>query len=430
MGLGRLAEMIRGLDRGHGSYSRALQAARVRASYQRAYFAPALFNLVPVRTDAIASMAVDQRWRLYYNEGWLAAHTVEENAAVLIHEVSHLLREHDARRHAAAITDDRLWNTAADCEINDDLLAEGLPLPGDPPEPAKFGFLQGEHAETYYRQLTKPKKPSDADVSILSTQQCDCGSGAHGQPRPWELPDDDGNPNGVPSVDPVKAKLVRREVAQQLLDQTGDAFHAPLGWRRWAREVLTPRIDYMATIRHVVRRALRDSTVGRYDRTYRRPHRRQAAYGEFLMPSFYQPRPRPGFLIDTSSSMQDTQLARAVAELGGLTRQLGYASEVIVACCDAAVHNVKTVFSAAQIELFGGGGTDVGAGIQWFVDQARPIDLLVIVSDCRTPWPEKAPPFPVITIRVGDGTPPPWGESGSNQVITIDEPVPMPARRR
>jgi hypothetical protein len=35
------------------------------------------------------------------------------------------------------------------------------------------------------------------------------------------------------------------------------------------------------------RRALRDSTLGRYDRTYRRPQRRQACYGEFIMPSFY-----------------------------------------------------------------------------------------------------------------------------------------------
>src|ERR687897_1934931 len=123
--LGRLAELIRGLDARGGGYSRALQAARVRASYQRAYFAPALFNLIPVKTDMISSMAVDSRWRLYYNDAWVAAHTVEENAAVLIHEVSHLLREHEARKQAAAVRDETLWNTAADCEINDDLIAEG-----------------------------------------------------------------------------------------------------------------------------------------------------------------------------------------------------------------------------------------------------------------------------------------------------------------
>ena len=418
--LGRLAELIRGLETRGGGYSRALQAARVRASYQRAYFAPALFNLIPVRTDLVAAMAVDTRWRLYYNEDWVASHSVEENAAVLIHEVSHLLREHDARKHAAAVRHERLWNTAADCEINDDLLAEGLPLPDNPPTPERFGFRNGENAETYYRQLLKPVNDTDRDAGDADSHCPDCGSGAHGEPRPWELPDDDGRPGGVSGVDPVKAQLVRREVAHHILDRTGDAGDAPLGWRRWAKTVLTPKIDYMATIRHVVRKALRDSTVGRYDRTYRRPSRRQAAYGEFLMPSFHQPRPRPGFLIDTSGSMQDTQLARAVAELAGLTRQLGYGTDVVVACCDVVVHDVRKVFSAAQLELIGGGGTDIGAGIQWFVDDA-PVDLLVIVSDCQTPWPAEKPPFPVITIRVGDGAPPPWGNDAGNKVITVDD---------
>ena len=428
--LSRLTGLIRGLERRGEGYSRGLQAARVRASYQRAYFAPALFNLIPVKTDQIASMAVDSRWRLYYNDAWVASHTVEENAAVLIHEVSHLLREHDARKQATAVRDVQLWNTATDCEINDDLIAEGLPLPDDPPLPGKFGLLPGENAETYYRQLLKPAgKGSDPSTQLQAGAHpaCahDCGSGAHGESRPWELPGDDGSPGGVPGVDRVKGELVRREVAQRILDRSGDAGDVSLGWRRWARTVLTPKVDYMATIRHAVRKALRDSTLGRYDRTYRRPHRRQAAYGEFIMSSFYQPRPRPGFLIDTSSSMEDTQLARAVAELGGLTRQLGYTTDVVVACCDAAVHDVRKVFTAAQVELYGGGGTDIGVGLRWFAERkSGPIDLLVVVTDCHTPWPEETPPFPVITIRVGDGPPPPWGDRGANKVITIEEPTP------
>ena len=422
--LGRLAEMIRGLDRSGDGYSRALQAARVRASYQRAYFAPALFNLVPVKTDLIASMAVDAYWRLYYNESWLTAHSVEENAAVLIHEVSHLLRDHAARKQAAAVRNEYLWNTATDCEINDDLIAEALPLPDNPPRPEQFGLKTGENAETYYRQLLKPSDGGEPSPNATHTPPLkhDCGSGAHGERRPWELPADDGSPGGVAGVDSVKAEMVRREVADRILDKSGEAGDVPIGWKRWAHTIVTPKVDYMATIRHVVRKALRDSTLGRFDRTYQRPHRRQAAYGEFIMSSFHQPRPRPGFLVDTSSSMQDTQLARAVAELGGLTRQLGYASEVVVACCDAAVHSVKRVFTAAPVELYGGGGTDIAAGIRWFMERkAPPIDLLVIVSDCHTPWPDDAPPFPVVTIRVGDGAPPPWGNRGANKVITIDE---------
>jgi predicted metal-dependent peptidase len=417
--LSKITELIRGMERRGGGYSRALQAARVRASYQRAYFAPALFSLIPVRTDQIASMAVDTHWRLYYNDAWLAAHSVEENAAVLIHEVSHLLREHEARKQASAATNAMLWNTATDCEINDDLVAEGLPLPDNPPVPGTFGLNTGENAETYYGKLVKGSDPE-------TKSDTDCGSGAHGERRPWELPADDGGAGGVPGVDPVKGELVRRDVAQRILDRTGDAGDIPLGWRRWANTVLAPKVDYMATIRHAVRKALRDSTLGRYDRTYSRPHRRQAAYGEFIMSSFYQPRPRPGFLIDTSSSMEETQLARAVAELGGLTRQLGYGTDVVVACCDTAVHNVKRAFNAAQVELYGGGGTDIGVGLRWFVERkSGPIDLLVVVTDCQTPWPEDVPPFPVITIRVGDGPPPAWGDRGANKVITIEEPTPV-----
>ena len=428
--LDRVIALIRGAERRDAGYSRGLQAARVRASYERAYFAPALFAMVPVRTDLISSMAVDGHWRLYYNESWVAAHSVEEAAAVLIHEVSHLVRDHEQRKKAAAVDSPTVWNTAADCEINDDLAAEGLVLPDDPPRPEKYGLKAGECAEVYYQQLTPAR--STAAPSPMNARRAapiDCGSGAHGEPRPWELPGDDDGPGGTAGVDPVKAELVRREVARQILESTGDGGDVPLGWRRWAHTMLTPQVDYMATIRHAVRKALRQSTLGRYDRTYRRPYRRQAAYGEFIMPSFHQPRPRPGFLIDTSSSMHDTQLARALTELGGLTRQLGYGAEVVVACCDSAVHDVRKVFTAAQVELYGGGGTDIGVGLRWFTDRKQiPIDLLVVVTDCHTPWPDETPPFPVLVIRVGDGPPPPWGNQGANRVITIEDAATVPVR--
>jgi predicted metal-dependent peptidase len=412
-----------GSDRKPDGYSRALQAARVRAAHQRSYFAPALFNLVPVETTLVSTMAVDSQWRLYYNEAWLAAHSVEQNASLLVHEVSHLLRDHEGRKKAAGIRDHRRWNTAGDCEINDDLQEEGLPLPGDPPLPARYGLRNGERAETYYHQLPSPPR---ADDQGATGEGQDCGSGAHGERRFWELPADDGSEGGVPGVDRIKAELVRRDVAHRIEATSIYDTDVPLAWRRWARATLAPKVDYMATLRHTVRRALRQSTLGRYDRTYRRPHRRQACYGEFIMASFHQPRPRAGFLIDTSGSMGDSQLARAVSELGGLTRQIGYGADVIVACCDAAVHDVRKAFTGTPIELYGGGGTDMGVGLRAFIERRNPpIDLLVIVSDCLTPWPADVPPFPVITVRVGEGAPPPWGNRGANRVITIEDAATM-----
>ena len=171
----------------------------------------------------------------------------------------------------------------------------------------------------------------------------------------------------------------------------------PLGWRVWARSVVTPKVDYMATIRHAVRKALRDSTLGRYDRTYRRPHRRQAAYGEFIMSSFHQPRPRPGFLIDTSSSMQDSQLSRAVAELAGLTRQLGYStrssSPAAMSPCTASARSSRRrswSCTAAAVPTSARASAGLSNGAVRSDRPARDRDRL------PDPWPEEAPPFPVI----------------------------------
>jgi hypothetical protein len=92
------------------------------------------------------------------------------------------------------------------------------------------------------------------------------------------------------------------------------------------------------------------------------------------------------------------------------------------------VHDVRKVFTAAQLQLYGGGGTEMSAGLRWFTEgKSDPIDLLVVVSDCHTPWPQEAPPFPVITIRVGDGLLPPWGDRGANKVITIEDPPADPS---
>ena len=71
----KISDLIRSSEEKTDGYSRALQVARVRAAYQRSYFAPALFSLVPVETDLIGSMAVDAQWRLYYNDAWVATHT-------------------------------------------------------------------------------------------------------------------------------------------------------------------------------------------------------------------------------------------------------------------------------------------------------------------------------------------------------------------
>src|SRR5258707_15860759 len=97
---GRAPPKLDMLATSEGGYSRELQAARGLAAHQRSYFAPALFNLVPVETTLIGSMAVDAPWRLHFNPTCLAPPTVEQKPTLLLHEVSHLLRDHRGRKRA------------------------------------------------------------------------------------------------------------------------------------------------------------------------------------------------------------------------------------------------------------------------------------------------------------------------------------------
>ena len=118
----------------------------MRAAHQRSYFAPALFNLVPVETDLIGSMAVDCALAAVLQRGVAGrAHASKRTRRCSFTKWGICCAITRRARRPPASADHRRWNTAGDCEINDDLHAEGLPLPGDPPLPGKYGLREREH---------------------------------------------------------------------------------------------------------------------------------------------------------------------------------------------------------------------------------------------------------------------------------------------
>jgi predicted metal-dependent peptidase len=58
---------------------------------------------------------------------------------------------------------------------------------------------------------------------------------------------------------------------------------------------------------------------------------------------------------------------------------------------DAAVQTVQQVTSARQINLVGGGGTDMGAGLAAAARLRPRPSVIVVLTDGMTPWPLEAP---------------------------------------
>jgi predicted metal-dependent peptidase len=116
-------------------------------------------------------------------------------------------------------------------------------------------------------------------------------------------------------------------------------------------------------------------------------------------------------VIDTSGSMGDDDLTAALAEVTGVLRGVGvHGNRVTVLSCDADVHAVRRVTSIEQVELLGGGGTDMRVGIDAALTGPEPPNVVIVLTDGHTPWPDTAPPCRIIAGLVGEAPPipPPW----------------------
>ncbi|MFE4453585.1 VWA-like domain-containing protein [Streptomyces sp. NPDC056796] len=377
-----------------------LLAARYRAAADRPYLASALYALTVVPSDEVPTMGVDRHWRCYVSPAFVERTPVAELAAVWVHEVAHLLRDHHGRAAMLPAQDqrDRLRvNVAQDCEINDDLVADGLPLPAGRVEPRLFGLPEGQLFEVYLRAL--PPFPVTHD----------CGSGAHGQPAPWES----GVRGGAPGVGTVEAEALRRYTAEAMRAHVRARGTLPGGWKRWAEEILEPVVDWRQALAGAVREAAAWAS-GALDYTYRRPSRRSAALRGVVLPSLRRPLPHVAIVIDTSGSMGEREIAAALAEVTGVLREVGIrGNRVTVLACDADVQAVSRVTSTGQITLSGGGGTDMRVGIAAALAGRERPDIIVVLTDGHTPWPEESPSCRLVAALVGPSAPaaPPWVET-------------------
>ncbi|MGP4013114.1 vWA domain-containing protein [Streptomyces sp. 4N124] len=374
-----------------------LLAARLHAVKVRPYLAAALFALYVVEDRSVPTMAVDVHWRCYVSSGFVARTPLEELAGVWVHEVSHLLRDHHGRgeryarqheehgpgeRSGTGVPPDEGWerlrrNIAADFEINDDIYGDGLPLPAGAVLPSLLRLPDGLLMEEYLR--TASMTGLAADLAWL-----DCGSGADGKHRPWEL-----GPDGAHGLSRQQRDAVRFRVAEGIKGRPGEA---PDGWRRWADEAFHPPQPWRQLLGAAIRSAAGAPGVGE-NHSYRRPSRRSASVPGVLLPSLRRTPPRVCVVIDTSGSVSDAELGSALLEVAAISRAVGGRRDLVsVISCDAAAGVAVPLCRAENIALVGGGGTDLRSGFARALRSRHRPDVIVALTDGQTPWPSVQPP--------------------------------------
>lgn len=376
-----------------------IQAARFLLNKKRPYLATALWALQAIEKEGLGTMAVDKKWRLYYDPKIEKVWETEEIAGVIYHEILHLLRDHPNRllNYPAEIA-----NIAADAEINDDLLKEKVKLPDDPVTPQKINMPEGLLAEEYAEQLMK--QSSEILSNLLSNfiknkekprpGAGNCGSIATGRKAPWELEDteeENSSNKEAPGYTDTELEIIRKQVAKDIEEfSQKNPGTVPNYMIRWAKEKLKPKVNWKKELSATIKNTI--ATIsGMVDYTYNRPSRRQSAAGSVILPSLRQPVPNVAVVIDTSGSISDRMLSQAIAEVEGILKSAGLKGGIRYIACDYDVHVTDKITNINRIKLQGGGGTNMAQGIKAAAELKPRPDICVILTDGYTPWPDNPP---------------------------------------
>lgn len=380
-----------------------VMAARIIAQIRWPYISGILFNLRLVEANPIAvpTMAVDAGWRLYYSPDFVVSESPEALATVLLHESMHCLMAHNER--FASVTDSErnpyIWNICGDCAINHVLDESEMPWT-EKVTPVRYfnyedtGVNQSMITETAYAEMLKWRDENSSQDDPRFTPP-DCGSVAGGSVREYEL---EKNDEDAPGFSAEQRAGMRDQVAGEILVRGEDRGDIPGGLLRWAQNHLDPQVDWRKQLGVSLRRAVA-SISGRRDYSFMRPSRRQEAMrligSSVLLPSLRQPAPpKVSVVLDTSGSITDLDLRKYLGEISGIIKAVGFVGGVQVIACDAEAQPPQTFKNAnrlEEIELLGGGGTDMRKGIDAAISSRQSPDVVVVITDGLTPWPESKP---------------------------------------
>ena len=354
---------------------RKLAAARLWASARMPYLATALFACTIRAAPGTGTVGVDRSWQVDADPAVVARLNVEQLGRLLVHLSGHVIRDHAGRAGRLGVAEDNArarWNRSTDAEINDDLVSGDCVPDVAPDLPSALGCDPGGLAERYYEDAGD------------GPRRWDCGSGADGCERR-------GGERGG-GIGPQPAELLRLGVAAEIHNQHGrEPGSVAGGWLRWAESVLPSRIDWRRVLAAEIRSAVAVA-AGKVDYSYRRPSRRAHLNRELVLPTLHRPVPNVAIVCATSGSMHERLLARALAEVEAILVRAGLRqTQVRVLAVDTAVHTVRRVSRAAQVQLAGGGGTDMGAGIRAAAELRPRPSVVIVLTDGFTPWPERPP---------------------------------------
>ena len=408
------------------------------------WLATLLLRIRPVEKSGIGTAGCDERLKFYYDPEHVDDLSMDDLCYIIKKSITHPVLRHSSRgkwiindsnsQEAFTIASDLSAHQmfSADNQYIPDgcttietfRMKDGSKLPSGLCLEEYFSFVlqdldeeesddedEGQGEGQGEGQEESPSTTVPHDSGVPETSNCpprNEGSSQDGQSREWE--DEPEVDDGVSDDELDRVIKHLAETASNSMSNTGSA-----DFSLSVAQSTKPKVRPEQLLRQAVAKKFNKFKRGAEQQTFRRPSRRFNPDDKFIRPSYIKPTPSVTVVVDSSASMgsNDISLGLGMIDLALKGMQLG---EVRVVSGDTDIKNdQKRITRLSDVEIKGGGGTDMGKIVNKVLDQKNSDlpDLVILVTDGGTAWPDKnkVPFIACVTREKGCylwHTPPEW----------------------
>ena len=321
---------------------------------------------------------------------------------VVLHEYYHVMLQHMTTWATLDKEDAKLSNIAKDMVIN-------LMLKEADPHGQFLTIWEHAYCDQQYKGLDTGevyRRLKQQSKSQPQGQQMD-----EHQPGGGEPGDESEGEGGMKPLTAAEAEAVAKAVDTALRQGALIAGKLGHGMARDVEALLEPVVPWQ----DVLRDWLKSTAKGEDLSTWRRPARRWLGQDIYMPSRYTESVERIAIGIDTSGSIGEDALRRALSEVAGACETVS-PEFVDVIYWDAAVaahevyegERVKDIANVTKPK--GGGGTDVRAMFDYMDKRGIKPQAVIMFTDGYTPWP-KTLPCPVLWCISTKGLKAPVGET-------------------
>ncbi len=349
---------------------------RIQLLLKNPFYGYLAINLPLIEEPAVKTMATDGEG-LFYNPAFVKELDDKMLEAIIAHEVLHCALGHLWRREER----DRIkWNYAADYAINLMLLNEGFTLPSYALCDRKFSGLS---AENIYNQLPNiPNSEPEQGRLICSHDKWPViGSKKSKLDKKWR----------ERLARAAAAAKMRGKLPGKVQNLISDLFEPKLNWKIILQDLIL--------------------SMTRNDFRLLPPVKKHLWRGMYL-PSTYGQSLKLAIGIDTSSSVNNKQFQRFLAELRGIAQQFS-TYELYLFFCDTQIHNRMIIETYDEWPLEfpkKDGGTSFDPVLKAVSEECPDVSGLVYLTDGNGAYSKNPPSYPVIWILNNSRSKMIWGE--------------------